>query len=519
VTLLFTDALAPQDQINELTEINMEHYLKKDSKKGKVIDFLLFNLVIPITFFFGIQVIFPFDQIFQTGDEGMELIKTDLYREGYQLYKQIWNDQPPLPTILWTFWLNHTGRSVASGRVLTLLFSTVLIWSFCQTVRITVGKSYAILGTLWLILSNYFIRLSSSVMMGLPSLSLVTLSVYLVILYSKVSNIFLLITSAAAYGVSLQIKSFTAFLMPAFIFYLCNTEYSKNQSIKQIVFKIIIWVISFSVVFAVITLALPFPDLTQTVGGHFNSSLSKTYGWAEQLPDFCGTFLHDPDLWIMCVISIWALPLRRAKFPLFPTSWLLLALLTLFVHRPLWYHYYVLVSIPLTWISTFAFKEIFLATRNRYNIPHYKNDWQKKTKILFIFLIIGILSVPVKIVIAQIEIHDLLRKSVDFQQAIPHIESYRQKTKWLFTDIPAYGFMTGIKVPPEIAVFSSKRIESGNLTISQMEKVINRYKPEQVVLGRFEEVYQSLKQTLDQGYDLKYMNKKIRLYLRKSLSA
>jgi hypothetical protein len=497
----------------------MEHYLKKYSENKKTIDFILFNLIIPVVFFFGVQILIPFDQIFQIdSDEGIELIKSDLYRDGYQLYKQIWNDQPPLPTILWTFWLHHTGHSVANGRMLTLLFSTALVWSFCQAVRITVGKWYAILGTLWLIVSTHFIHLSSSVMMGLPSLSLVMLSAYFIILYSKSFNIFLLITSATTYAISLQIKSFIGFLIPVFVIYVYKVSYEKNKNIKHSALKSIIWMTVFLSVLGVITLTLPSLNLTQTVGGHFNSNLSQAYGWAEYFPAFLGMFLHDPDLWLLCSLSIWALPTKRVEFPLFPTLWMLSALPILLIHRPIWYHYYSLLSIPLAWLSTFAFKQIYLIMKSGYIMFGTAQFRQQQKRILSTFLTISIILIPVKIIATQVETQNLLRNSINFQRAVRYIEPYRKETKWLFTDIPIYGFMTNIKIPPEIAVFSSKRVESGNLTIGQIKEVMNHYKPEQVVLGSFKEVHLSLKQILDQDYNLKYMNKQVHCYLRKGIS-
>ena len=160
----------------------MNHISSSQLKK-----FLLFNLFIPAIFFIFAIYFMPIEQVFQfdTSDEGIELIKASLHLEGFALYTQIWNDQPPLSTIILSSWLSLFGKSIFAARLLTLSFSTILIWSFCQTLRIYLGNLPAIIGTLLLVISCNFLRLSVSVMIGVPALALAMLSIYLLTLYKK----------------------------------------------------------------------------------------------------------------------------------------------------------------------------------------------------------------------------------------------------------------------------------------------------------------------------------------------
>ncbi|MDF5720635.1 MAG: glycosyltransferase family 39 protein, partial [Rhizonema sp. PD37] len=153
----------------------------------KLKNFLLFNLLLPATFFIFALCFMPIEQVFQfdTSDEGIELIKASLHLKGFALYTQIWNDQPPLYTIILSSWFNLFGQSIFASRLLTLSFSTILIWSFCQTLRIYLGNLSAVLGTLLLVISCNFLRLSVSVMIGLPALALAMLSIYILTLYKQ----------------------------------------------------------------------------------------------------------------------------------------------------------------------------------------------------------------------------------------------------------------------------------------------------------------------------------------------
>jgi len=53
------------------------------------------------------------------------------------------------------------------------------------------------------------------------------------------------------------------------------------------------------------------------------------------------------------------------------------------------------------------------------------------------------------------------------------------------TDVPIYGFYADLLVPPEIAVFSTKRIKTGQMTQDQTYQLLVKYHPEQILIGRF----------------------------------
>ena len=140
---------------------------------------LIFNLYLPVLFVIFVLVFMPLQEVFQyDSDEGIQLAKAMLYQEGFQLYSEIWNDQPPLSTVVLAGWLQVFGHSIVAARLLILVWATVLTWTVGQLVRHSAGTIPALLGVIWLTLSSNFLQLSVSVMIGLPAIALALLSLF-----------------------------------------------------------------------------------------------------------------------------------------------------------------------------------------------------------------------------------------------------------------------------------------------------------------------------------------------------
>ena len=59
--------------------------------------------------------------------------------------------------------------------------------------------------------------------------------------------------------------------------------------------------------------------------------------------------------------------------------------------------------------------------------------------------------------------------------------------QWVFTDKAIYPFYAGLRVPPEIAVFSRKRFFGQTLNNPMLLAVMHQYHPEQVLITRFKD--------------------------------
>src|SRR5207249_9829226 len=120
-------------------------------------------LAVLLAAFIVLQFSIPMKTVIQIGaDEGFELAKATLCLKGYQLYTEIWNDQPPLHTFLITQVLTHVSPSILGPRLVTSVFTMILLtFIFFISLRIS-GILVAALATALLVASPGFVELRSS---------------------------------------------------------------------------------------------------------------------------------------------------------------------------------------------------------------------------------------------------------------------------------------------------------------------------------------------------------------------
>jgi len=68
--------------------------------------------------------------------------------------------------------------------------------------------------------------------------------------------------------------------------------------------------------------------------------------------------LADYDIALLALIGI-ILLIRKKKWQLlFPVWWLAIILITLMIWKPIWEHYYPLISIPMCWLAAIGVSEL-----------------------------------------------------------------------------------------------------------------------------------------------------------------
>ncbi len=424
----------------------------------------------------------PITQTFQFDyDEGFNLMKAFLYSKGFSLYSQIWNDQPPLFTVILSNWLKLFGDSIFTARLLTLLFSAVLIWCFYQIIFLELGKFAALVGAILLFTSWLYIRLSISVMIGIPSLALAMLSIYLLKIYKHKSNNLYLTLSAGCLALSLQTKLFTVFLIPLILFDLLASD-NKLKGIQKnriVSFKHIgLWLIVLGSVYSLFgVLYQQFDNQEQLILTHLKQPQNLEVENFHNLK-YLGYMIHqDYDYIFLAFIGIWAIVSQKNKDGLLPFSWLVTSTLILLNHQPLWYHYYPLLAIPICWLAAYGVALLY----NLFSRSLHK-DLQTINikKILIPFSLIVILISL--IIMTPPNPRGSVPKNLELMKMV---EKYKYFTNWVFTDNPMYAFYNDLIVPPEIAVMSYKRINSGDLTFAKMLAILKKYRPEQIILTRW----------------------------------
>ena len=109
----------------------------------------------PLLLFLLLFVGHPFRDVFSFNpDESNNLMKAQLVAAGHSLFSDIWSDQPAVFTYMLRHWMDFTAWTVEQARILVLLCSCVLIWSFYQVVRRTASHVGAALACLLLVTSH-----------------------------------------------------------------------------------------------------------------------------------------------------------------------------------------------------------------------------------------------------------------------------------------------------------------------------------------------------------------------------
>lgn len=440
----------------------------------------------------------PVKQTFEFDyDEGLNLMKALLYSKGFSLYSQIWSDQPPLATVLLSGWFSLFGQSVFAARVLILLFSALLTWSFYQILRNSLARIPAFYGTLLLFTSWLFVRASISVMIGIPCAAMAMLSIYILVLYKKHDCKRLLVLSGVLLALSLQTKLITVFLIPLILFYIVDSRIRKRIT-KKVLFSALLWLITIFSIYVLVGFSYHALDYRYLVKAHTSQPIEAdiiNYNSQEYLQFL---FSQDYDYLFLAGIGAAAIILNKQREGFLPLIWLTTATLVLLNHKPIWYHHYTMLAIPIAWLGAYGFALVL----NSFPAGWYSNFKQNIKKVSFPCFAIGLL---VYLMIA-IPAKPLTKPEKD-PTVMQLVLKYRESTHWVFTDRPIYAFYAGLLVPPEIAVMSRKRFNSGDLTLDYLLKILQTYRPEQIVLARWTQKIKSdskISAYIDQNYSKTY---------------
>jgi 4-amino-4-deoxy-L-arabinose transferase-like glycosyltransferase len=471
--------------------------------KFKSILFPLITIFLYVSFI----VVIRFKPITQTfefdSDEGLNLIKVLLYSQGFSLYTQIWNDQPPLFTVILSLWFSLVGQSIIAARLLILIFSALLMWCFYQIIRRELGTIPALIATILLLTSWLFIRISISVMIGIPSLSLAMSSIYFLALYKQNCQRHFLILSGAFLALSLQTKLFNVFLIPLVLFSICDYQFNLNKLKIQAKFlfnTFAYWLGSFGIVYTLIFfLYKQFYSYDQVLKSHLDQPIQEELVNFDNFTFLTSTISQDYDYMFLGFIGILAIFWKKQKNGIFPLIWLVAALLILLNHKPIWYHHYPLLAIPICWLAAYGVALV---------LEIFAKSWHQNLKLwdikrlTFSCLVVGIMIFL--IIATPPKSQGIPPKNLELMQLVL---KYKDSTQWLFTDRPIYAFYANLPIPPEIAIMSYKRFNSGRLSSKEILTVLEKYRPEQIAFARWTYKIKSdskIRDYIDKNYSKTY---------------
>jgi len=485
-------------------------------------------LTILLSAFLLIQSFVPMRTAVQIGaDEGFELAKATLCLKGYQLYTEVWNDQPPLHTFFITQILKHVSPSILGPRLLTTGFILVLLTSVFLISRRISGLMVAGLTVALLSVSPGFIELSSSCMLEIPALASAVAA--LAVLQSCRQTRWRIgeVLSGVLFGVAFQMKLVTVILLPlaALIIWLRHRESvlqggagvppaarSSRESCASLFRSLSLLAASLALSFVAIDCAIDrgafLLHFQQSWSSHFAAAKSFEYGSPNDHPFDWGVLLKNWDTTVPALLGIVFLGrLRGTAAAIVPLGWLILMLAIFATHKPWWSYYYIHSAIPLCWCAAIGLEAIWKRSRLRRSIRSYV--------MLGVFGIfaLGWMSSRVYFQVAGIRGSPQTHSSM----VLGEIERLKPFAKFIYADESIYSFHAGIPMPPNMAVLPLKRFWSGDMTNSRVAEEMWAVKPE-VILLRNDTREVPFQDLIDAEYRVVYQDADHRLYTKKSLA-
>jgi hypothetical protein len=442
---------------------------------------------VALVFFLLMYSLYPFHEVFEFDpDEGINAMKALLLARGDSLYSEIWSDQPPLFTYLLATWFRAFGFEINIGRIMVLIMSSILVSAIYLILRITWGALHAICGIVLLFLLPYYNTLSVSIMIGLPSITLATIALLALIIWHLRRKSIWLVLSAAALAFSVLTKLFTGFLAPIFIIGVLLDELAGNDGSKTLweLFRpALIWGSVFAIIFIGLGLLVVGPsNVNQLLEPHLAASEADIYTGFAKTQSITWYMQDSWSFFLLAAIGVLYVSLKKHWLTLYLIAWAACAYIILIFQIPVWFHHQLLVTIPLAALSAIAVGESINAFQNS---TIRKNFFKLNTALacatLIAISILLIVRVPIIYEEFTENVYYLERERMFMVRMVNHAP----ETEWVITDTPMYAFRAGLAVPPELAVFSEKRMVSGNLSEEEIICFLDKYKPEQVLIARF----------------------------------
>ncbi len=485
---------------------------------------LLLPILVALIFFAFVFSYYPFREKLQfDSDEGLNLMRSMLVALGHPLYLEVSSDQPPLFTHLLALLFRIVGFEVNPARLLVLLFAALLVWACAQFLQLTWGKLAAVLFLPLAIMLPEYLRLSVSVMIGVPSIALAAASMTFVVLWHQKRNNLWLVLSGFALALSVLIKLFTGLLAPIFLIGITAAMYFEAGE-KRLSWKLfrpaLIWSICFGGLGLLLGLilvgpqnvwAILYPHLAAPAADYFQDG---GYTINNRLRDAVPLLL----------LSGFGVPLfiyKRNWLTLYPLAWAVLAYISFSFYSPVFYHHQLMVTVPAAILAAAAIGEGIVSL---FRLRHF-SELVRLPALLGAVALIGFVLVSIHDVpVIDKELSDGPRLT-DFSlkatpgklKVIQAMNAHIDQTNWIMTDMPMYAFRVHRPVPPNLATFSSKRLATGALTEEDILAALRDYRPEQVLMARFD--IPAVEDYLQKNYTLILEAEYFRLFLRNDLMA
>jgi 4-amino-4-deoxy-L-arabinose transferase-like glycosyltransferase len=453
------------------------------------------------------------------GDEGYELMKALLFRKGYALYTQIWNDQPPLFTVLLSCSFGTFGTTALVARSLAAAFGFLLFVSFYTMLRKRSGGWAALAASFLLLASPGVLLLSAAAMLEVPAVAMALASGLLVFMWRERRQLKWLITSGAVMGIALGIKLTAVVVAPAILLeILLQYRVGADRTRLRLTFiDMGRWGAAAVGALLIIYFLWARGSYHTSLRSHFSSQYVPGLSLPTDFRFQPALFLDHAECLFAAVVALgFAIRKKSLGSLAFPIALLITALGIHSVHTPWWNYYYLHFAVPLAWLAGVGLTELLQIILPAFSSARFQLRSLSPLKLAALSILAAF-----AVVVAEARLESSIKSmrnspKVADSQIIAHMKQFAGRTHWAYAQPVIYPFHAGLLVPPELAVVMLKRFWSGQITTEQIVDTCRRYKPEQILLytARSSGPWERF---LKENYSPAYHDQELTLYISNSI--
>ena len=473
---------------------------------------------------FGVRVVSSPCREFHL-DEGWELEKAWMLWSGYPMYGDFWNDQPPFYTLLLRGLLAVPGADRGLARGLTLGMATLLAGCFAWLVGRMAGFWGAVVGLVLLAASGQVLLQCGSVMIGLPAYALALASVVCVWRWreggagtfrapggadlNEAANLqngesgraqtgptgwvrggggWLAGWAGVLAGLALQTKLTAGLVLAALGVQVLVWGWLARPGDERRAWgrAVGIWLAGLVGAWVAVWAVFPGMGVGMLVGGHFDDANAAGFAEARYM-QLDRLLAEDWPLWLGAVPGLIWCWLKRSQWGVFPVALLVGSYLAHRLHRPFWFYYYLHLAVPLAWLTAVGLVKGAEWVVARWAAAGATGGGSWRTAIAALGWSVAVAAVVLAVPGRVVRETAFARNGSppEVEALLGNLRARRGETRWFYTDRPTLAFAARMVMPPELVVVPQKRVRTGRMTEAQLVGLLQRYRPEQmVVCGR-----------------------------------
>lgn len=439
--------------------------------------------------FLGLVTQLPLRHAVKIGaDEGFELLKGMMVARGFHLYIPLWNDQPPLHTLIVAGTFRLLGPSAFVARLVTVAFALLLLFSLVFLICRAEGSRTALLSALLLFCAPWFLILATSAMLELPAVAAGYCSAAVLLCPARFPSQRRVFASGLIFGVALMIKLTAALLAPGILvsMFVADTSNLARTRVLATLKRCWMWTLGAGLVVVLIMLSYHGLSVHTLLSEHFSPRMRHTLAGRPELRFRPLQLLHEhPEAMAALPVAL-ILAYLENKFReiLFPLVNLLVAGAAFYLNVPCWGYYYLHLVVPLAWLSAvgikFPFHRAFAARAGSGSggVSLEQFGWLCLGSGLLAFAL-------VQGAVRERKMCYAIRgtEAVGDSKIIAEMKRNLGEAQYVYAVQPEYAFYAGTPCVPELAVMPLNRYAAGELDAERIVAILSRYKPAMLVLN------------------------------------